>query len=70
MSRSGIAYQRPDGVKSGDEIYKNFVDIMMSIKEIQDYNIKKRIYEYILAETKEASDELLKSVGDLKKKRY
>ncbi len=66
MSRSG------DGgmIETEITILTRFDDIMKSIKEKTILQQKKRMYEYILAETKEASDELLKSVGDLKKKRY
>lgn len=32
MSRSGIVYTRPDGVKSEDDIWGDFINYMESVK--------------------------------------
>jgi hypothetical protein len=44
MSRSGIVYQRPDGVKSGDEICDDFDKYMENVKTHSEKKIYINIY--------------------------
>jgi hypothetical protein len=60
MSRSGILYKRPDGVKSEGEICNDFDKYMESVKT---HSNKTTIHNYILTKAKEALQESTPTVN-------